>query len=75
MTPSRLERSTKLAEMAREGARFWTLCGEPAGTNRSSPGERVHSVGWERERRGWRVRSGWERFTWNTASVESGKMG
>ena len=61
--------------MARDGSRFSTLCGEPAGTNRSSPGDRVTWVGWERERRGWRERSGCERSTWNTASVESGKRG
>ena len=69
-TRSKFDKSTKLAEMAREGSMFSTLCGQPLGTKSSSPGERRHSLGWVRERRGCRLRSGAERVASNTASVE-----
>ena len=36
-TKRRLERSTKLADMARDCSKFSTRCGHPAGTNKTSP--------------------------------------
>lgn len=69
-TASKLDKSTKFAEMAKDFSRFSTLWGHPAGTNRTSPGWRMHSLGWVRQRRGWRCRSGLPKLTSNTASVE-----
>lgn len=45
---------TTLLESASVGSsRFCTKCGEPAGTNSSSPGCRVHTLGCAMANRGW----------------------